>query len=898
MEKQFQPMRVKLLFLFLFLTINTIKGKTLKEAQYFLDRSDYKKAIELFDKINARAVKQKNVFEIVKAQNGIADCYTDLGAYHKSISILKTNIKLLKKSKSKNYLLFAETHMLLANNYDFLNLWEDYKQETNNFYYYYKKGYPNKEIYKAIYYAYLGRYYNIKYQIPTSERYTGTALKIYHKNSNDAHLIDVYKLYVAHAFTIRNTPLPYVDRFKYADSISYLVDKRYPYENFKKGKTIAARTAFNLDLAAHNLHISKNPKDWKVGYTNAWKAINDYDKALKINDKYVSYYHPQSAYLLALKGLMCFYLKDYNKAVKNYDEGINRLSNLGKNSQAFTLNNYQMLVLLRWKSWCLDEMYSANKNIKLLYEINTTLSLMEKVWKRYSNELIDSKEQYYTDTYNMIPYPFLMKNNFELYQLTNQQHYLEKAAEYDEKLRFSSLLNDIYSNQTQKNKNNLLKEKREKTYISLCDLLLSKSNILNSKENQFQENLKNFLDEEEKTNLIKKGEIVSLKEIQDNLKPHEAIISYNFLHYQNVFIPYIKLIEKNKIKIISVKEMDNDDVVGETFLSKSLNKSLKDNNVKLFKKEAHKLYKNYFEPIENELSKNITHLEIISDAEFSDLPFEVLLFKDSKSNDFRKLPYLAHKYNFSYSLSSSITKLNNNRKRKLFNKMAVFSPTFDGNKLSQLDISKKRAKTIAESYKATFFDGKHANIKSFKTGLENNKILSVFSHGQSFNDFENDKKGIYFSDGFLNLNEIYNLKSNCDFLILGACETGYGGKERGEGNINLARAFSSIGIKSMMLASWKIDEETTMVITELFFKYLDEGYSKSEALQKAKLDFLKTADPRTANPYYWAGLNIVGNNDPIKLSGTNYLWYLIFIFPVAGGLWYFRKRRRKIKSLL
>lgn len=894
-------MRVKLLFLFLFLTINTIKGQTLKEAQYFLDRSDYKKAIELFDKINNRAVKQENAFEVVKAQNGIADCYSDLGAYQKSISILKSNIKLLKKSKSKNYLLFAETHMLLANNYDFLHLWEDYKQETNNFYYYYKKGYPNKEIYKALYYAYLGRYYNVKYQLPKSKYYTGNALKIYHRNINDAHLIDIYKLYIAHAFTIRNAPVSYADRFKYADSISRFANKKYPYNNIKKSRVLISISAFNLDKASGLQFLKTGPIkgiNENEAKLNAIKAISNYDKAIIINDRFSSFHNPSTAYLNSLKGLMCFYLKDYDKAIKSYNEGISRLSNLGKNSQAFTLNNYQMLVLLRWKSWCLDEMYSANKNTKLLYEINTTLSLMEKVWIRYSNELIDSKEQYYTDTYNMIPYPFLMKNNFELYQLTNQQQYLEKAAEYDEKLRYSSLLNDIYLNQTQKNKNNLLNKKREKTYISLCDLLLSKSSILNSKENQFQEDLVNFLDEEKKTNLIKKGDIVSLKEIQDDLKPNEAIISYNFLHYQNVFIPYIKLIEKNKIKIVRVREIENDDYLAETFLSKSLNKALKDNNVKLFKQEAYNLYKNYFEPIEKQLSKNITHLEIIPDAEFSNLPFEVLLFKDSRTNDFRKLPYLALKYNFSYSLSSSITKLNNNRKRKLFDKTAVFSPTFDGKKLSQLDISKKRAKAIAEHYKATFFDGKNADIKSFKLGLVNNKIISVFSHGQSFNDFEDNKKGIFLSDGFLSLNEIYNLKSNCDFLILGACETGYGGKEKGEGNINLARAFSSIGVKSMMLASWKIDEETTMEITELFFKYLDEGYSKSEALQKAKLDFLKTADPRTANPYYWSGLNIVGNNDPIKLSGTNYLWYLIFIFPVAVGLWYFRKRRRKVKSLL
>jgi CHAT domain-containing protein len=227
--------------------------------------------------------------------------------------------------------------------------------------------------------------------------------------------------------------------------------------------------------------------------------------------------------------------------------------------------------------------------------------------------------------------------------------------------------------------------------------------------------------------------------------------------------------------------------------------------------------------------------------------------------------------------------------------MVVFSPTFNKQNLSQLQFSKDRSKSISDKYNAIHFDEKEAHINNFKVALSKNKIVSVFSHGQSFTDFENHKKGIYFSDGFLNLNEIYSLKSNCDFLLFGACETGLGGKDNGEGNISLARAFSSIGVKSMLLASWKIDEESTMEITESFLNYLQEGYSKSEALQKAKLDFLNTTNPRNANPFYWAGLNIVGNNDSIQpMQNTNSLCWLLLVFPLIGVIWYAKKANRKM----
>lgn len=94
----------------------------------------------------------------------------------------------------------------------------------------------------------------------------------------------------------------------------------------------------------------------------------------------------------------------------------------------------------------------------------------------------------------------------------------------------------------------------------------------------------------------------------------------------------------------------------------------------------------------------------------------------------------------------------------------------------------------------------------------------------------------------------------------------------------------------MLLASWKIDEESTIKITETFLKYLQDGYSKSEALQKAKLEFLNTANPRNANPFYWAGLNIIGNNENIKPKPTqSYFWWLLLIFPISGAIWYYKK---------
>ena len=87
--------------------------------------------------------------------------------------------------------------------------------------------------------------------------------------------------------------------------------------------------------------------------------------------------------------------------------------------------------------------------------------------------------------------------------------------------------------------------------------------------------------------------------------------------------------------------------------------------------------------------------------------------------------------------------------------------------------------------------------------------------------FLNEFNETIFSDSFLNMDAIYKLSSSTELLILGACETNIGFKST-EGTINLGRAFTAIGVKSMLLSSWAIDEQSSIQIIRSFLKYLDQ----------------------------------------------------------------------------
>ena len=883
-------MRLKLLFfLFILSTSSSLKAQSLKEAYFYLDKSDYNKAISLFSKIKNEAVKKNDVVSIVSAKNGIADCYTDLGAYYKSNVLLQENLKTLNSVQVKNYKLLAETHLQMANNYDHLFFFEDYLKHCNQYYHFINKAFPKKEIYKALYYTYLGRYYNVKYQIDKANSYTEDALKIYRKNKKDANLIDVYKLYNAHCFTNRNTPMPFPDRYKFIDTLLFHLNKKFLFDNVKKTKFLVSAQMMEFDRG-YNLSLDNN-KDGKL-FIN--KTIEVFNKALVNYDNCVGSNYDVSAKINGLKNLLYLASKDFKKSLNECNIGIERVSERDLLNLGFASNNYQILSLLRQKHLVLDELNKSNPQQKQQQQIIDNLLLMEKIWNRYSQDQVNANADFMSNMYNQNPYSFLFQAYLKMFEITKNKKYLDKIHEYDEKSKYNSLLFTASLSSKQKKEKQLLYAKRQEIYLIYDDYILSKNN----KSQQQLEIKKKLLDLikkynllEDKSELFKQSNIVTIKEIQNGLTEKEAVVSYLTSEIVEGNM-YAKIITKEKIYVLKVNNLKNVPSNYHLLNQDSLMVATQKQDCKTFKRISHRIYKDLFQKIDSFLPKEIKYIEIIPNAELSNLPFETLLSEDSKTNDFRKLPYLIHKYNFSYSLSSSITKLNNNNRRKPFEKMVVFSPIFDKQNLSQLQFSKDISKLISNEYNAIFFDGKEASIKAFKTELQNRKIVSVFSHGQALADFDNNNKGVYFSDGFLSLNDIYNLKSNCDFLLLGSCETGIGGKDNGEGSINLARAFSSIGVKSMLLASWKIDEESTMKLTESFLKYLQEGYSKSEALQKAKLDFLKTSNPRNANPFYWAGLNIVGNNENIKPHQTqNYLWWILLIFPLAGWVWYYKRKR-------
>jgi CHAT domain-containing protein len=113
-------------------------------------------------------------------------------------------------------------------------------------------------------------------------------------------------------------------------------------------------------------------------------------------------------------------------------------------------------------------------------------------------------------------------------------------------------------------------------------------------------------------------------------------------------------------------------------------------------------------------------------------------------------------------------------------------------------------------------------------------------------------------DGFLRLNDIYNLKLGADLVVLSACDTALGREVRGEGLIGLTQGFMTAGARTVVASLWQVPDRATAELMKQFYAYmLDEGLAPAAALRKAQL--ASAAQRRWSDPYFWGGFVLVGD---------------------------------------
>jgi CHAT domain-containing protein len=147
-------------------------------------------------------------------------------------------------------------------------------------------------------------------------------------------------------------------------------------------------------------------------------------------------------------------------------------------------------------------------------------------------------------------------------------------------------------------------------------------------------------------------------------------------------------------------------------------------------------------------------------------------------------------------------------------------------------------------------------------------------------------------DNYLKTYEVYGIPLKAKMVVLSSCNTGSGFLVSGEGILSLARGFIYSGSQSVVMSMWEIEDRSGTEIVKKFYENLKKGQPKSAALQKARIDFLKSSDQLRSHPYFWAALIVYGNNAPLYYTryivfGTSLILGVVLVILMI----YFRNRK-------
>jgi CHAT domain-containing protein len=172
---------------------------------------------------------------------------------------------------------------------------------------------------------------------------------------------------------------------------------------------------------------------------------------------------------------------------------------------------------------------------------------------------------------------------------------------------------------------------------------------------------------------------------------------------------------------------------------------------------------------------------------------------------------------------------------------------------------------VPENNRLAYFDFQANRENALSNQLSQYRFIHWATHG--FVNTENPElSGIVMSlvdrngagsNGYLLLEDIFNLSFNADLVVLSACETGLGEVVQGEGLIGLTRGLMYAGTPRVVTSLWAVpDSQTANLMGKFYEKMLQQNLSPGSALRAAQLEMFNSRN--WVAPYYWAAFTLQG----------------------------------------
>ena len=658
-------------------------------------------------------------------------------------------------------------------------------------------------------------------------------------------------------------------------------------------------------------YLNKNPHDLflrdpvKIGYSLSLSEAGDMNKALGI--------------------IQSLLFADYenNSEATIYDNPAIESIKPDKKSLMVLKAKYKIL----WNS------YRKSPDINILKAASNTseliVSLLEKVRINISEEesrlvLGDRYRNSYFDA---------IRDLDLLYNKTAKRYYLEKAFEYSEKSKVAGLLTatrEIKAAQLNIPSSIGELEKDLQRIISLFNARIAEETVKAEPDtiliNNWKGNLLETIRKRDSLVLIFEKKypgyysikyntnVAAMKEIPDIIGRNGNYLNYvvsdtilyvfiaNRKHQQLLDIPIDKSFYNN---IRQFRELLSNPEASENARI----------SFEKYQSIGYNLYKILIEPVRKYLISD--RLLISPDNILFYLPFETLPTSPRPVEKllYRNIAYLMNDFEISYTYSATFMAESAKKEFRLSlgNSLIAFAPNYPKTiniddlqishrpgmgKLPALPYARQEAEYVSGITGGKLFEGDQAKESVFKAEAGNFDIIHLAMH-TLLNDEEPMQSTLIFSpeaddkgDGFLKTYEVYGVPLKAKMVVLSSCNTGSGLLYSGEGILSLARGFIYSGSESVVMSMWEIEDRSGTEIVKMFYNNLKNGDSKSEALRKARIDYLKNADQLRSHPYYWSTLIIYGNNTSLYYSRKLILVSVTGIaILIALVIFYFWKRK-------
>ncbi len=675
--------------------------------------------------------------------------------------------------------------------------------------------------------------------------------------------------------------------------------------------------------------VYKDYGNLKIETKEYVEAYNLYSKALKLYLESFGTKHPFVAGMYEIMGDYYFAQNKFNYALKFYQQSLTSNSksfnstNIKDNPEPETVfSEIQLLRSLKKKAGVFAVM-AKEKNVNSTENLNLCIKTIDhaaRVIKDLRQGYISLESKLYVTANEKELYMSGIENSLKLYELTKDKKFLRKAYRFSRVSKAAVLLEEINQNQAMLNNipDSLIQEKN----TVLQDIAAFEKLIFdeNQKQKPKQELIKQWQSELFGLNrkyedllkslsinypiyseLIAKQETQSLQDIQNKLAENDVLIEYSYFLSGNKGKLYAFVIDQNQIDY-KVNDIDSTFEECIDYSRNKMNQSAAFANIKEYNeqnKKLHWLYELLLKPHKVRKQSNII---IVPDEKIAYLSFDALIsdYKVESFINYGGLPYLLYNYQFSYAYSSSLLPAETGNEN-YSNEVFAFAPAYNSgsqseirNSFGELKNANTEINSIFRHFKGVSFTGDSATKNNFTLNLKHKGIYHLAMHANADKEHHEfsylafsgitDKK----QNPFMYNYEISTIPMKASMLVLSACNTGDGDIYSGEGVMSLSRSFILAGIQSVVHGLWKINDESSSLIMDSFYKYLAEGKSKSKALQLAKIDYIQKASPELANPKYWAGLVLMGNQSSLTSNNKYVVYFLVgfVILFIAAALYY------------